>query len=57
MTHIRTLYRDQASKVFDGGIDFGPEDFTGQVPAIGDTILNPDVPVGKDRHDPCNREI
>ncbi len=57
MTHIRILHRDQAGKVFDGGIDFGLEDFAGQMPAIGDTILNPGVPVGEDRHDPRNREI
>ena len=57
MTHIRILHRDTAGKVFDGGADFGPEDFAGQVPAIGDMILNPGVPVGKKRDDPRNREI
>jgi hypothetical protein len=57
MTHIRILHRDTAGKVFDGSVDFSPEDFAGQVPAIGDTILNPGVLVGKDRVDPRNREI
>ena len=57
MTHIRILHRDQSGKVFDGSVDFGLEDFAGQVPGIGDMILNPGVPVGKDRHDPRNREI
>lgn len=57
MTHIRILHRDTAGKVFDGGVDFDPEDFAGQVPTIGDTILNPGVPVGKDRDDPSIREI
>ena len=52
MTHIRILHRDTAGKVFDGGVDFGPEDFAGQVPAIGDMILNPGVPVGKKRGGP-----
>lgn len=57
MTHIRILHRDTAGKVFDGGVDFAPEDFAGQVPAIGDMILNPSTPVGKKRDDPRNREI
>ncbi len=57
MTHIRILHRDTAGKVFDGGVDFGLEDFAGQVPAIGDMILNPGVPEGKKRDDPRNREI
>ena len=57
MTHIRILHADTAGKVFDGGVDFSPEDFAGQVPAIGDMILNPGVPVGKKRDDPHNREI
>jgi len=43
--------------VSDYGHDYGPEDFAGQVPAIGDMILDPGVPVGQDRHDPRNREI
>ena len=57
MTHIRILHRDTAGKAFDGSVDFSPEDFAGQVPAIGDMILNPGVPVGKQRDDPRNREI
>lgn len=57
MTHIRILHRDLSGKVFDGSVDFGLEDFAGQVPGIGDMILNPGVPVGTDRHDPRNREI
>ncbi|MGY2737168.1 hypothetical protein ACVWYO_004901 [Sphingomonas sp. UYP23] len=35
-----------AGKVFDGGVDFSPEDFAGQVPGIGDMILNPEVVLG-----------
>ena len=57
MTHIRILHRDTAGKVFDGSVDFSPKDFAGQVPAIGDMILNPGVPVPKKRDDPRNREI
>lgn len=57
ITHIRILHRDQGGKVFDGGVDFSPEDFAGQVPTIGDTILNPGVPVGQNRDDQHNREI
>lgn len=57
MTHIGILHRDTAGKVFDGSVDFSPEDFAGQVPAIGDMILNSGVSVGKKRDDPRNREI
>ncbi|WP_339348656.1 hypothetical protein [uncultured Sphingomonas sp.] len=57
MTHIRILHRDPAGKVFDGQVEFGPEHFAGQVPAIGDMIVNPGVLQGLDRHDPRNREV
>ena len=57
MTYIRILHRDTAGKAFDGSVDFSPEDFAGQVPAIGDMILNPGVSVGKKRGDPRNRQI
>ena len=56
-TCIRVLQRDETGKVSDFGNDFDPEHFAGQVPAIGDMILNPGVSSGKDRHDPRNREI
>ena len=39
MTHIRILHRDAAGKVFDGGHDYGPEDFANQVP--GDWRYDP----------------
>lgn len=57
MTNIRILHRDPEGKIFDGGVDFGPEQFAGQVPAIGDTILDPGVLVGQDRRLPQNRQI
>lgn len=57
MATIRILHRDDAGKVVDGSQDFGPEDFAGQIPMIGDTILDPGVAVGKKRDDPRNREI
>lgn len=57
MTHIRILHRDPAGKVFDGGIEYGPEHFAGQVPAIGDMIVDPGVLQGLDRDDPQNRQI
>ena len=56
-TCIRVLHRDETGKVSDFGNDYGPDNFAGQVPAIGDMILNPGVPSGKGRHDPRNREI
>jgi len=57
MTSIRILHRDPAGKVFDGSVEYGPEHFAGQVPAIGDTILDPGVTIGQDRHDPQNRTV
>lgn len=57
MTHIRILHREPNGKVFDGGVDFGPEQFAGQMPTIGDMIVNPGVPQGLNRADPQNREL
>ena len=57
MTHIRILHRDAAGTIFDGGVDFGPEHFAGQVPMIGDMILDPGVPQGENRHNPQSRTI
>lgn len=57
MIYIRILHCDHAGAISDHGNDFGAEDFAGQVPMIGDMILDPGVPVGQDRHDPRNREI
>lgn len=57
MTHIRILHRDPNGKIFDGGVDFAPEHFAGQVPMIGDTIVDPGVLQGQDRHLPQNRQI
>ncbi len=55
MTSIRILDREPDGKIFDGGVDFGPENFAGQVPAVGDTILNPGILQGQDRNLPQNR--
>lgn len=57
VTSIRILHRDPTGKVFDGGVEYGVEQFAGQVPAIGDTILDPGVIAGQDRNDPQNRSI
>lgn len=57
MTYIRILHREPDGKTWDGSLDFGPEDFAGQVPAIGDTILNPGVIQGLSRDEPQNRQI
>ena len=57
MTHIRILYRQPDGEVSDGSMDFGPEHFAGQIPMIGDMIVNPGVPPGLNRNDPQNREI
>ncbi len=57
MTSIRILHRDPVGAVGDGGVEFGLEQFAGQVPMIGDTILDPGVLQGQDRNDPQNRSI
>lgn len=57
MTSIRILHRDPAGNVSDGGVAFGLEQFAGQVPTIGDTIIDPGVLQGQDRHMPQNRSI
>ena len=57
MTHIRILHRDPAGKIFDSGTEFGLEDFAGQVPNIGDMIVDPAVLVGNDRRLPQNRQV
>ncbi|MGQ0590407.1 MAG: hypothetical protein ACT4N8_12910 [Sphingosinicella sp.] len=57
MTHIRILHRDPNGAIFDGGEDFAPEHFAGQVPMIGDMIVNPGVLQGQDRQLPQNRQI
>ncbi len=57
MTAIRILHRAPNGTVSDGGITYGIEQFAGQVPMIGDTILDPGAPSGKDRNDPRNRTI
>lgn len=57
MTFIRVLHRDPAGKIFDGGIEYGPEAFAGHVPMLGDMIVNPGVTQGQDRHMPQNRQI
>jgi hypothetical protein len=57
VTSIRILHRDPAGKVFDGQEEYDLAQFAGQVPTIGDMILNPGVLQGLDRHDPQNRSI
>lgn len=57
MTYIRILYREPDGKIWDSQHDFGPEHFAGQIPAIGDQIVNPGVAQGQDRRLPHNREI
>ena len=57
VTHIRILHRDPDGKVFDGGVDFDLGQFAGQLPMIGDTIVDPGVLQGQDRRLPQNRQI
>lgn len=57
MIHIRILHRDPTGRVSDGGVDFDLEQFAGQLPMIGDTIVDPGVLQGQDRRMPQNRQI
>ena len=57
MTNIRILHRDPSGKIHDGGLDFAPEHFAGQVPMIGDIIVDPGVLQGRDRQLPQDRQI
>lgn len=59
MTEVtfRIYYRDASGHTEDATLDMGLEDFGGQAPMIGDTILNPGVTSGRDRNDPTNREV
>ncbi len=57
MTHIRILFRDPEGSVSDGGIEYDPESFAGQVPAIGDMIVDPGVTEGRDRNLPQDRQV
>jgi hypothetical protein len=52
------IYRRQADGTLeDGQEDYDLSSFGGFLPAVGDLIVKPGVPVGLDRHDPQNREI
>tara|TARA_R110001606_G_scaffold233942_1_gene381577 strand:+ start:72993 stop:73268 length:276 start_codon:yes stop_codon:yes gene_type:complete len=57
MIHIRVLFRNPQGTIVDGGIDFDLTSFAGQVPLIGDMILDPGVPQGLDRNLPQNRQV
>lgn len=54
---MRILYREPDGSVVDGQVEFGTETFAGQVPAIGDMIVDPGVLQGQSRYEPQNRRI
>jgi hypothetical protein len=54
---IRIYFRKPDGRIEDGSQDFALEDFAGVLPAIGDTILDPGVVQGLDRHQPENRDV
>ena len=54
---IRIYTREKDGTLVDYEQDFDVETFAGQVPMIGDMIVNPGVLQGVDRHDPSNREF
>ena len=57
MTHIRILFRNPNGSVSDGGVEFGRDQFAGELPAIGDTIVYPGVAQGRDRTLPQDRQV
>lgn len=57
MTKVRILHRDPAGKIVDGEVDFDLDQFAGQMPTIGDTIVDPGVLQGQDRRLPQNRQV
>jgi hypothetical protein len=54
---IRLHYRDKAGKVEDAQNDLGLESFGGQLPMVGDLILDPGVTSGLDRRERKNRRM
>lgn len=57
MTAIRILEKNADNSITDLSIEFPCSNFAGQIPAIGDMILDPGVVSGKDRSMPENRAI
>lgn len=55
-TTIRICIRS-GGMIEDAKQDYGPEDFGGIVPNIGDAILAPGVTQGLNRHEPANRKV
>lgn len=54
---IRIYFQEADGTLVDGQQDFGVESFAGQIPSIGDMVVNPGVLQGLNRHDPVNREV
>lgn len=54
---IRIYRRMPDGSVHDGEEDYDRSAFAGQIPSIGDLILNPGVLTGVDRRQAQNREI
>jgi hypothetical protein len=54
---IRIYYREPDGRLVDGEQDFDLSSFAGILPSIGDSIIEPGVPQGLDRHDASNRII
>jgi hypothetical protein len=54
---VRIYYREADGKLVDGEQDFDLSSFAGFLPSIGDSIIEPGVPQGLNRHDASNRVI
>lgn len=52
MAYIRIFTPRARRQTHDGGVDCDPARFAGQIPMIGDTILNPGVLQVHDRRFP-----
>lgn len=55
--NIRIYVRDERGELHDAEETYGIDSFAGQVPVVGDVILEPGVPAGLNRELAVNRKI
>ena len=56
-TSIRIYFESDDGDWSDSQMDYPLESFGGFLPNVGDSLLEPGVLTGRDRHDPANREM
>ena len=50
-------YDEDQGRIEDMKLEFETEELAGEVPVVGDRIVDPGVPGGLDRNQPANRRI